>query len=490
MITKILKPFTSGRAVTTTKGAAQSCSSSWVNIANPFRGILVIGGAGSGKSYSVAEPIIAQAAQKGYCGIIYDFKFPTLTNFAYEQYAGAKGGVGFWVVNFEDLEKTHRVNPLNPCYIPSAAYASEYALAIINNLIPESIQKPDFWIRSAQALLTATIWYLRKHHPAYCTLPHVVNLLVGEDHESLLTLLRQDYECASMIRSIVTAVDLKASSQIAGMISSLQVALARINSPEICYVLSGDEFDLDINHPALPKILCVGSSPTLSDTFAPVIACLVAVATKQMNQQGKRHSFILLDEGPTLFIPKLDQLPATARSNKVATIYMAQDFSQMKKEYGQNESEAITSNLNNQLFGRVASLPTAEYVSKLFGRKEQLVRSEGRSDSRPESFDWGVNGRSHSGTQASSVSYSLQKRSLVHPQELLQLKVGQFMGTTVETENPTFDVQFAKHNYGSRAIPTIGSLPDAQLNFERIILETQAIVTGRVRPTIGVRPCP
>ena len=457
---------------------------SWVNITNPFRGILVVGGAGSGKSYSVAEPIIAQAAQKGYCGIIYDFKFPTLTNFAYAQYAGTSSSVGFWVVNFEDLEMTHRVNPLNPRYIPSAAYASEYALAIINNLIPESIQKPDFWIRSAQALLTATIWYLKKHHPDYYTLPHVVNLLVGEDHEALLDLLRQDYECASMIRSIVTAVDLKASSQIAGMISSLQVALARINSPEICYVLSGDEFDLDINHPASPKMLCIGSSPTLSDTFAPVIACLVAVATKQMNQQGKRHSFILLDEGPTLFIPKLDQLPATARSNKVATIYMTQDFSQMKKEYGQNESEAITSNLNNQFFGRVASLPTAEYVSRLFGRKEQLVRSEGRSDSRPESFDWGLNGRSHSGTQGSSVSYSLQERSLVHPQELLQLEVGQFMGTTVETESPTFNIHFAKHGYGSRAIPTIGTLPDAQLNFERIVLETKAIVIGRFTPTV------
>jgi type IV secretory pathway TraG/TraD family ATPase VirD4 len=213
-----------------------------------------------------------------------------------------------------------------------------------------------------------------------------------------------------------------------------------------------------------------------------VIACLVTVASKQMNQQGKRHSFVLLDEGPTLFIPKLDQLPATARSNKVATIYMAQDFSQMKKEYGQNESEAITSNLNNQFFGRVASLPTAEYVSRLFGRKEQLMRSEGRSDSRPESFDWALNGRSHSGTQGSSVSYSLQERSLVHPQELLQLEVGQFMGTTVETESPTFNIHFAKHGYGSRAIPTIGTLIDAQLNFERIILETKAIIKGALKP--------
>jgi type IV secretory pathway TraG/TraD family ATPase VirD4 len=353
-------------------------------------------------------------------------------------------------------------------------------LAIINNLIPESIQKPDFWIRSAQALLTATIWYLRKHHPVYCTLPHVVNLLVGEDHEKLLELLREDYECASMIRSIVTAVDLKASGQIAGMISSLQVALARINSPEICYVLTGDEFDLDINHSVSPKVLCIGSSPTLSDTFAPVIACLVSVATKQMNRQGKRHSFVLLDEGPTLFIPKLDQLPATARSNKVATVYMAQDFSQMKKQYGQNEADALISNLNNQFFGRVASLSTAEYVSRLFGKEDRLLRSEGHSDNQTKASTFGLDNKAGSGSYGSSVSYSLQERTVIHPQELLQLEVGHFLGNTVETGQASFSARFKPTSYFKEPLPIITTHVDRDLNYQRIILEAQAILQGMV----------
>ncbi len=147
-------------------------------------------------------------------------------------------------------------------------------------------------------------------------------MIVYKDYQKLLDLLRQDYQCASMIRSIITAVDMEAANQTAGMVSTLQLGLGRINTPEICYVLSGDEFSLDLNEPTAPKMLCVGTNPTLADTFALVISCLVTVALKLINQQGKHHSYVLLDEGSTLYIPKFDQLPATARSNKVATIYI------------------------------------------------------------------------------------------------------------------------------------------------------------------------
>ncbi|MDJ1505252.1 type IV secretory system conjugative DNA transfer family protein [Xanthocytophaga agilis] len=456
---------------------------SWVNIVNPFRGTLVIGGAGSGKSHSVAEPILAQAAQKGYCGILYDFKFPTLTNFAYSQYqntnqqANQEDKLSFWIVNFEDMQRTHRINPLNPAYIPVASYASEYALSIINNLLPETIAKPDFWSRSAQSLLTATIWYLKKYYPRYCTIPHAVNLIVYKDYTVLLEKLATDFECASMIRSILTAVEMKASNQTAGMVSTLQLGLGRINTPEICYVLSGDEVSLDLNDPKSPKVLCIGTSPTLSETFSPVISCLVTVALKLMNQQGKRHSYVLLDEAPTLYIPHLDQLPATARSNKVATIYMAQDFSQMRKQYGQNEAEVLISNLNNQFFGRVANLHTAEYVSRLFGKEERVIRSESSSDNRPRGFLMGQKGN---GSQGSSVSHSLQERTVIHPQELLNLAVGHFVGTTVETVQTSFSMSFVPPRYKSDSIPPIRQIDQKDIleNYNRIILESSALLEG------------
>ncbi|WP_419836238.1 type IV secretory system conjugative DNA transfer family protein [Xanthocytophaga agilis] len=169
------------------------------------------------------------------------------------------------------------------------------------------------------------------------------------------------------------------------------------------------------------------------------------MALKLMNQQGKRHSFVLLDEAPTLYIPHLDQLPATARSHKVATVYMAQDFSQIRKQYGQNEAEVLISNLNNQFFGRVANLNTAEYVSRLFGKEERVIRSESSSNNTPNASALAgvlLNPRSSADSQGSSISHSLVERTVVYPQELLSLQVGHFMGTTCRLTLSAFQCSF------------------------------------------------
>jgi type IV secretory pathway TraG/TraD family ATPase VirD4 len=292
-----------------------------------------------------------------------------------------------------------------------------------------------------------------------------------------------------MIRSIATAVENESADQISGVISSLQVVLAKINSPEMCYVLSGDDFSLDLNDPDNPKYLCIGTSPTLVDTFSPVVSCICTVALKLMNQQGKRHSYIMLDEGPTLYIPKLDVVPATARSNKVATIYMAQDFSQMKKEYGQNQAEAIVSNLNNQFFGRVASLQTAEYVSKIFGREDRLMTNESNNYSKPNSIGFDLSQRTHAGSTSAGISYSLQERQLIKPQEVLNLEVGQFVGTTVETDSPNFSAYIERDKIAipeqlKNGIPDFASNIDVTSNYMRIILEVKAILNGKLQPEV------
>ena len=202
-----------------------------MNITNPARGILVIGAAGSGNSYSVTEPLLEQAAAKGYTGLMYDFKFPTLTEVAYDLFArGGKNSL--YVVNFLDLTRSHRINPLRPDNMPVMAYAEEFA----------------------QALLTATIWYLKKHHPDRCTLPHAIALLCSPDYEKLVSLLSEDPETASLVASLKVAIDKGADNQLAGVLASIQITLARIHSPEIAWVLSGDDIGLQLNDSADPKI--------------------------------------------------------------------------------------------------------------------------------------------------------------------------------------------------------------------------------------------
>jgi type IV secretory pathway TraG/TraD family ATPase VirD4 len=367
--------------------------------------------------------------QKGYSGLIYDFKFPVLA----EQVNKAlvmwgKNEIKHYIVNFYDPAYSHRLNPLKPENMPQVSYAEEYALAILNNLLPESIRKKDFWIRSANAILTAVIWFLKKHHPRYCTIPHVVNCILYKDYLHLMSMLETDEGCADMIRSALTAIENEAESQVAGVIGTLQISITRINSPQICWVLSGDDFDLDLNNPLDTKLLTLGSHPTLSDTFSPVISCIATVALKLMNQPGKRHSFVLLDEAPTIYIPKLDMIPATARSNKVATIYMAQDFSQMIASYGKEVADVVIANLNNQFYGRVGSASTAKYISDLFGRVDKQMQSVSKGRNRHDK------GQSNN----ESVSSSMQEKLLVRPGDVTNLQVGEFIGMTVESKEPYF----------------------------------------------------
>src|SRR5690606_18645134 len=168
------------------------------------------------------------------------------------------------------------------------------------------------------------------------------------------------------------------------------------------------------------------------DTFSPVISLIITVALKQMNKQGKHKSFVLLDEAPTLYIPKFEMIPATARSNKVASVYMAQDYAQMQDMYGRDKAEVIIANLSNQFYGKVSSVQTAKAVSEMIGKEERSITNYSKSNSRGSK---GIRNFSH------NTSISQQERSIIKPQEVMQLYPGEFVGQTVESSIPYFRAQ-------------------------------------------------
>ena len=412
------------------KGKDDNGRTGYINITNPFQGILVIGGAGAGKSYTVAEPITDQAVGKGYTGLLYDFKFPVLTKEMHKAFInhGVKDRK-LWIVNFRDMERTHRVNPIHPDNMPVSAFANEYTLAVLKNLKKDWIQKQDFWADNAIAFLKAIIWFLKKNEPQICTLPHAVSLALSE-YPKVLNVLAQDQECNGMIRSLITAHELEAESQVAGVVSSLQTPIDKLNTPEIFWVLSGNDFSLDLNNPEDPSVLCIGNDPELQDTFSPVISLIATVVMKKINQQKKRRSFFMLDEAPTIFIPNLHNLPATARSNKVATIYMAQDLSQMEMMYGKEQARVLIANLGNQFYGMVNDSTTAEHASKIFGKAEKKVETTSSSTS---------SGKSSSSSK--SKSYSFQEKELVPASEIMNLPLGKFVGKVTGSKNPLFKLK-------------------------------------------------
>lgn len=403
-----------------------STSSGKIRINNPFRGVFIVGSAGSGKSESIGVPLLNQFISKGFAGIVYDFKFPTLANDVQAFLDANRSGLRHYFLNFNNPYQSNRVNPLNPVYLPNTSYAREYAQALISNLMKESIKKPDFWSRSATDLLTACIWYLKEEHPDKCDLPHVCAMITSND-TLLLEILQTNATTAQMTISIYNAMKRGAEGQTAGVIGTLQGVIAQINTPEIMYIFGADDFSLNVNDPDNPILLTVGTYPTLVNTFSPLCSLVITVATKLMNQPNKHKSFVLLDEAPTCYIPNLEILPNTARSNKVSPVIMCQDLSQLTDGYGKEKSEVLFAACNNHFYGRVSSSHTSEILSKQFGKIDRTFISQSVGQQQNK-----ILGKHY--TQSESV----QERDIIKPAEFLNFNVGEFAGIVVESNAPTF----------------------------------------------------
>ncbi len=399
-----------------------------IEIANPWRGCYISGSAGSGKSRSLFYPIIKQFIQNDFAGILYDFKSPELSEFAYS-FHNEQNAVKFAFLNFKSAKQSARINPLSPKYLNKQAIAFEMATVLVNNLLPESIKKKDYWTRSSISVIAGSIWYLRNNHPHLCSLPHLIAMILSFPSVQLIEKLSSDIETAGMISSLKEAYEMKAEKQIAGVVGTIKNALAQLNIPEIFYLLSDDQINLELNNKENPTFLAIGNDSTLSNTYAPIISLVISVCVRQMNQPNKHRSAIILDEAPTLYIPDFEQIPATARSNRVATVYGLQDYSQMVDKYGADKAQVMISNLGNQFYGRTVNEKTADMIVRLFGKHDVTYNSSSTSSgSSSGGFLSGNSSSSHN----QSVSQSIQQRERVKVSDIINLSAGKFYGTIAE----------------------------------------------------------
>lgn len=397
-----------------------------IEIGNIYRGIIVQGGAGSGKSKSLFYPIIEQLMRNEFAGVIYDFKSPELSSLAH-YYHKSDGKTKFAFLNFKDFKISDRVNPLSPRYITKQAVAFEMATVLVNNLLPESIKKKDYWSRSSISVIAGAIWFLRNNYPQYCSIPHLTSLILDLPSSKLIEIISNDLETAGMISSLKEAYEMKAEKQIAGVIGTIKNSIAILNIPEVFYLMSSDDVNLEINDPIFPTFLAIGNDSTLADTYAPMISCVISVCLRQMNQQGRHKSAVLLDEAPTLYIPNFEQIPATARSNKIATVFGLQDYSQMIDKYGHDKAQVMISNLGNQFYGRTVNERTAKMITNLFGKEDQIFRSV----STGESSAGGLLMDSQL-SKSTSTSESMQERDRVKISDVTNASPGVFYGVIAQ----------------------------------------------------------
>ncbi len=393
---------------------------SWINIINPFRAIMVLGTPGSGKSYFVIRHVITQHIRKGFTMFVYDFKFDDLSRIAYNSWLKNKHkytkAPKFYVINFDDLTRSHRCNPLEPSAMTDITDAAESARTILMGLNREWIKRQgDFFVESPINFLTAVIWYLKRYKDGeFCTLPHVIELM-QTDYDSLFTLFRTEAakECEVLVNPFLNAYLNDVMEQLEGQIAAAKVAIARLSSPQLYYVLSGNDFNLDINNPDDPKIVCMGNNPQKIQIYGAVLSLYVTRLVKQVNKKGKLKSSLVFDEFPTIYLNNMDSLIATARSNKVATCLGIQDFSQLRKDYGREQADVIMNITGNIVAGQVTG-DTAKQLSERFGKIMQ--------DRESYSINSGD----------TSISRSKQLETAIPPSKISALSSGEFVGMVAD----------------------------------------------------------
>lgn len=390
----------------------------WISVVNVFRASMVLGTPGSGKSYAIVNNYIKQHIEKGFSMYIYDFKFDDLSLIAYNHLLRHndkyKVKPKFYVINFDNPRKSHRCNPLNPKFMTDISDAYEASYTIMLNLNKTWIQKQgDFFVESPIILLAAIIWFLKIYENGkYCTFPHAIELL-NKKYADIFTILTSYQELENYLSPFLDAWEGGAQDQLQGQIASAKIPLSRMISPQLYWVMSGDDFSLDINNPKEPKILCVGNNPDRQNIYSAALGLYNSRIVKMINKKGKLKSSVIIDELPTIYFRGLDNLIATARSNKVAVCLGLQDFSQLVRDYGDKEAKVILNTVGNIFSGQVVG-ETAKTLSERFGKIVQ--RRQSISINRNDT----------------STSISTQLDSLIPASKISTLSQGMFVGAVAD----------------------------------------------------------
>ena len=461
----------------------------FVNIVNIFRACMVIGTPGSGKSYAIVNSYIRQLIAKGFAIYIYDYKFDDLSTIAYNSLLKNMDKYEikprFYVINFDDPRRSHRCNPINPEFMTDISDAYEASYTIMLNLNRTWIEKQgDFFVESPIILLAAIIWYLKIYkNGIYCTFPHAVELL-NKPYSDLFTILTSYPELENYLSPFMDAWKGNAQDQLQGQIASAKIPLTRMISPQLYWVMTGNDFSLDINNPKEPKLLCVGNNPDRQNIYSAALGLYNSRIVKLINKKKQLKCAVIIDELPTIYFRGLDNLIATARSNKVGVLLGFQDFSQLTRDYGEKESKVIQNTVGNIFSGQVVG-ETAKTLSERFGKVLQQRQSVS------------IN------RQDVSTSINTQLDSLIPASKIANLSQGTFVGAVADNfdekiEQKIFHAEIvvdhariSAEEKAYRRIPVINDFKDRngndimmqqiQRNYDQIKADAQAIINEEMR---------
>ena len=431
----------------------------YINI-DPFRGTLIMGAPGTGKSFGIINPFIRQTIGKGFTGVIYDFKFPDLTKIAYYRYllakqAGTIPNHSFKVINVDDVTRSYRVNPLNPKYVQTLSQAQEIAGTLV-----EALKKGDkaggadlFFTQSAINFLAAAIYFLAKYkNGRYSSLPYLLSFL-NLGYDDIFSTLFIEPELKSLLAPFQSAHEKKAYDQLEGQIGTLRVFTAKLASKESYWVFTEDPnkpVNLAISNPEDPTIIILANSPSTQENNSALYALVVNRIVSLVNTKANLPTAIIADEAPTLYIHKIDNLIATARSNRVAVLLGIQEIPQFNAQYGKETAAKIISTINNVLAGAVRNQETLNWLQTILGKKKQA--GEGLNIDRTKT----------------SVNLNEKLDYLVPAGKIAGMNTGEIVGLIARDAKKEFEIKYLSSAVNCKINLDMDEIREEQNNYREV----------------------
>lgn len=395
----------------------QRMNRGWINL-NPFRGTMVIGTPGSGKSFGIINPAIRQMMQKGFCLCIYDFKFPDLAQIAYFHYLIKKKNdsdydYNFAVINLDNVEQSKRINPFKRDYIKTLADAQEMAESMVS-----SLQKgggsgggsEQFFTQSAVNFLSSCIYFFATYENGkFSDLPHILSF-INKSYKEIFDTLYTHEELSSLLSPFKTAYDNKAFDQLEGQIGTLKIFISRLATKESFWVFSGDDLNLKITDRSEPTIMILASDPSTQDINSALYSAVLNRTLKLINSKNNLPGGIIADEFPTIYIHKIDNIVATARSNKVAVVLGLQELPQLRQFYKKDVADTIASIIGNVISGSARDKNTLDWLERMFGKIKQKSYSQSISQ------------------QGTTTSINERMEAMIPAGKIAALKTGEMVG--------------------------------------------------------------
>ncbi|NQX54479.1 type IV secretion system DNA-binding domain-containing protein [Pedobacter panaciterrae] len=403
----------------------------WINLNNIFRSCMVIGTPGSGKSFSLINPIIRQLMAKELCLCVFDFKYPDLGKILYYHFLLAKQqdkcrNYTFHVINPTEPENSRRINLFRREWLGTLADASETAEALV-----EAMKKGDksggsdqFFTQSAINFLASCIFFFSKYQDGkFSTFPHVMAFL-NRSYDEIFKVLFTEPELVSLLSPFRSAYQLKAFDQLEGQIGTLKIFMSRLATKETFWVFSGDDFNLKISDPNEPGVLVLASNPNTQNITSACFTGIVNRMTRLMNSRGNLPCGLIVDEAPTLYCHKIENVISTARSMKFAVVLGLQELPMLQQQYGKDTAAVITSVVGNILSGSVRNKDTLDWLERLFGKSKQI--SENLSIDRNKT----------------STSLNEKMEALIPAGKIASLNTGEMVGLIAAEPQEHYDGKF------------------------------------------------